>query len=80
MRRPAATAPASVKIIGERYGEPLGGHIVSTRATELIQELVNVKALEGGFREVAWIVHGHPTLSEVVMEKARAADGQLIHG
>jgi dihydrolipoamide dehydrogenase len=25
-------------------------------------------------------VHGHPTLSEAVMEAARAADGWLIHG
>jgi dihydrolipoamide dehydrogenase len=70
-----------VKIIGERkYGELLGGHIVGTRATELIQELVNVRALEGGFPEVARIIHGHPTLSEAVMEAARAADGWLIHG
>ncbi len=70
-----------VKIIGDRtYGELLGGHIVGTRATELIQELVNVRALEGGFAEVARIVHGHPTLSEAVMEAARDADGWLIHG
>ncbi len=70
-----------VKIVGERrYGELLGGHIVGSRATELIQELVNVRALEGGFPEVARIVHGHPTLSEAVMEAARAADGWLIHG
>jgi dihydrolipoamide dehydrogenase len=70
-----------VKIIGDkRYGEMVGGHIVGTRATELIQELVNAKALEGGFQEVARIVHGHPTLSEAVMEAARAADGWLIHG
>jgi dihydrolipoamide dehydrogenase len=70
-----------VKVVGERkYGELLGGHIVGTRATELIQELVNVRALEGGFSEVARIVHGHPTLSEAVMEAARAADGWLIHG
>ena len=42
-----------VKIVGERkYGELLGGHIVGSRATELIQELVNVRALEGGFPEV----------------------------
>jgi len=49
-------------------------------ATELIQELVNVRALEAGYSEVARIVHGHPTLSEAVMEAARAADGWLIHG
>jgi dihydrolipoamide dehydrogenase len=70
-----------VKIIGERrYGELLGAHIVGTRATELIQELVNVRALEGGYAEVARIVHGHPTLSEAVLEAARDADGWLIHG
>ena len=70
-----------VKVVGEsRYGELLGGHIVGSRATELIQELVNVRALEGGFPEVARIIHGHPTLSEAVMEAGRAADGWLIHG
>ncbi len=70
-----------VKLVGEsRYGELLGGHIVGSRATELIQELVNVRALEGGFAEVARTVHGHPTLSEAVMEAGRAADGWLIHG
>jgi dihydrolipoamide dehydrogenase len=25
-------------------------------------------------------VHGHPTMSEAVLEAARAADGWLIHG
>jgi dihydrolipoamide dehydrogenase len=70
-----------VKLVGEsKYGELLGGHIVGARATELIQELVNVRALEGGFAEVARTVHGHPTLSEAVMEAGRAADGWLIHG
>jgi dihydrolipoamide dehydrogenase len=70
-----------IKIIGDKkYGELVGGHIVGARATELIQELVNARALEGGYHEVARIVHGHPTLSEAVMEAARAADGWLIHG
>jgi len=70
-----------VKIVGEsKYGELLGGHIVGARATELVQELVNVRALEGGFAEVARTIHGHPTLSEAVMEAGRAADGWLIHG
>jgi dihydrolipoamide dehydrogenase len=70
-----------IKIVGDKTdGELLGGHIVGTRATELIQELVNVKLLEGGYPEVARMIHGHPTLSEGVMEAARAADGWLIHG
>ena len=70
-----------IKIVGEtRYGELLGGHICGAKATELIQELVNAKELEGGYPEVARMVHGHPTLSEAVMEAARAADGWLIHG
>ena len=70
-----------IKIIGDKkYGELVGGHIVGSKATELIQELVNAKALEGGYPEVARIIHGHPTLAEGVMEAARAADGWLIHG
>src|SRR6476661_8806394 len=70
-----------IKVVGDKkYGELVGGHIVGAKATELIQELVNAKALEGGYAEVARIVHGHPTLSEGVMEAARAADGWLIHG
>jgi dihydrolipoyl dehydrogenase len=70
-----------VKVVGDKtYGELLGGHIIGAKATELIQELVNAKALEGGYPEVARMVHGHPTMSEAVMEAARAADGWLIHG
>jgi dihydrolipoamide dehydrogenase len=70
-----------VKIVGDkRYGELLGGHIVGAKATELIQELVNARALEGGYPEIARLIHGHPTMSEAVMEAARAADGWLIHG
>ncbi|MGP0052261.1 MAG: dihydrolipoyl dehydrogenase [Solirubrobacteraceae bacterium] len=70
-----------VKIVGDKhYGELLGGHIVGAKATELIQELVNARALEGGYPEIARLVHGHPTMAEAVMEAARAADGWLIHG
>jgi dihydrolipoamide dehydrogenase len=70
-----------IKIIGDKkYGELVGGHIVGAKAVDLIQELVNAKSLEGGYAEVARIVHGHPTFSEGVMEAARAADGWLVHG
>jgi dihydrolipoamide dehydrogenase len=70
-----------IKIVGEkRYGELLGGHILSVRAADLIQELVNAHDLEGGFPEVARSIHPHPAFAEVVMEAARATDGWLIHG
>jgi dihydrolipoamide dehydrogenase len=70
-----------IKIVGDKkYGELLGGHIIGAKATELIQELVNARLLEGGYPEIARTIHGHPTLSEGVMEAARAADGWLIHG
>ena len=70
-----------VKIIGDKqYGELLGAHIIGAKATDLIQELVNAKLLEGGYPEIARTIHGHPTLSEAVMEAARAVDGWLIHG
>ena len=44
------------------------------------QELVNAKLLEGGYPEVARMIHGHPTFSEAILEAARAADGWLFHG
>ena len=70
-----------VKIVGDkRYGELLGGHIVSAKAADLIQELVMARDLEGGFPEVARSVHAHPSFAEAVLEAARATDGWLIHG
>jgi dihydrolipoamide dehydrogenase len=70
-----------IKIVGDkRYGELLGGHMVGARATDLISELVAVRDLEGGFAEVARIIHPHPTFSEATLEAARATDGWLIHG
>ena len=70
-----------VKLVGDAAtGELVGGHIVGGKATELIQQLVNVRLLEGGYADLARTIHGHPTLSEAVMEAARAVDGWLIHG
>lgn len=70
-----------VKIVGDkRYGELLGAHVVSAKAAELIEELVVARELEGGYPELARIVHAHPVFAEAVAEAARAADGWLIHG
>jgi dihydrolipoamide dehydrogenase len=70
-----------IKIVGDKkYGEILGGHIVSAKAADLIEELVIAKELEGGFPEVARTIHPHPAFAEAVLEAARATDGWLIHG
>ncbi len=70
-----------IKIVGDKaYGEMLGAHIVGAQASNLIQELVMARELEGGYTEVARTVHPHPAFSEAVLEAARATDGWLIHG
>src|SRR5215211_5107611 len=70
-----------IKLVGDRqYGELIGASIVSVKAADLIQELVNARELEGGYSEVARIIHAHPSFAEAVMEAARATDGWLIHG
>ena len=69
-----------VKIVADaKYGEIVGAHIVGNRACDMIAELVNVMALEGGYQELARIVHPHPTMSEAILDAARAVDGWAIH-
>ena len=76
-----ATARGMVKIIGDKkYGEIIGGHIVCSKAAELIEELVVARELEGGYPELAHSIHPHPAFAEAVLEAARATDGWLIHG
>jgi dihydrolipoyl dehydrogenase len=69
-----------VKIVADpKYGEILGAHVVGNRACDMISELVVTMALEGGYQELARIVHPHPTLSEAVLDAARSVDGWAIH-
>jgi dihydrolipoyl dehydrogenase len=66
-------------VVDSEYGEIVGAHIVGNRACDMIAELVAVMALEGGYQELARIVHPHPTISEAIAEAARAVDGWAIH-
>ena len=66
-------------VVDAKYGEVLGAHIVGNRACDMIAELVAAMALEGGYQELARIVHPHPTVSEAVLDAARAVDGWAIH-
>jgi len=62
------------KVISEkRYGKIVGVHLVGSHVTDLIGEAALAMNLECTCEELAFTVHPHPTLSEVLMEAALAA-------
>ncbi len=69
-----------VKVVYEsNTHEILGVHAVGAEATELIHEYLLAKKGELLTSEIADMIHAHPTMSEAVMESARAAGGWAIH-
>lgn len=66
-------------LVDAEYGEIVGAHLIGPEVTELLAELSMAKMLEGTAREVGWLTHAHPTLSETVKEAALAALGEAIH-
>jgi len=69
-----------VKVIRDtKYGEIVGAHIVGSRASELIHELVVARENEYTVEEVELAIHAHPTLSEAVAEAALDSLGRVIH-
>lgn len=66
-------------VVDEKYGEILGAHMFGPEVTELLPELTLAHMLELTPAEIARNVHAHPTLSEVLMEAAHAAEGGAIH-
>jgi len=69
-----------VKIITDaKYGEILGAHMIGPEVTELLPELTLAQMMEITPAEIARNVHAHPTLSEILMEAAHAAEGHSIN-
>jgi dihydrolipoyl dehydrogenase len=66
-------------VVDEKYGEILGATLVGPEVTELLPELTLAQMMELTPAEIARNVHAHPTLSEVLMEAAHAAEGSAIH-
>ncbi len=66
-------------VVDARLGQILGGHVIGHEATELLGELTLANLLEGTNKELGWLVHPHPTMSEAVKEAALAADAEAIH-
>lgn len=59
--------------------EILGVHIIGLHAADLVQECSNAIAAGTTVREIAMMVHTHPTLCEVLDEAFKAAIGRKAH-
>lgn len=57
----------------EDTGEVLGVHIIGLHAADLIQEAANAIAQRQSVHELAFMVHTHPTLSEVLDDAFKRA-------
>ncbi len=66
-------------VVDEKYSEILGATLVGPEVTELLPELTLAQMMELTPAEIARNVHAHPTLSEVLMEAAHAAEGRALH-
>jgi dihydrolipoamide dehydrogenase len=55
-------------------GELLGVHIIGIHASDLIQEAANAIAQRQPVQKLAFNVHTHPTLSEVLDEAYKRAE------
>lgn len=54
-------------------GEVLGAHIIGLHASDLIQEAANAIAERQSVKSLAFLVHAHPTLSEILDEAYKRA-------
>jgi dihydrolipoamide dehydrogenase len=73
-------AQGMVKIVSDKkYDEVLGIHLVGPHATELLAEACMALRLETTTHELAYTMHAHPTLSEIMKEAAEATLGHPIH-
>ena len=69
-----------VKIItAANTREILGAHMIGPDVSELLPELTLAEVNELTREEIARNIHAHPTLSEVIMEAAEAAEDRAIH-
>jgi dihydrolipoyl dehydrogenase len=66
-------------VVDDATDRVLGMHIIHARASDLIQEGVTTMEFAGAGEDIARIVHGHPTLSEVIKEAALAADKRSLN-
>ena len=66
-------------VVDAELGDVLGAHMIGAEVTELLGELSLARMLESTTKELGWLVHPHPTISEMLKEAALAAEGEAIH-
>ena len=66
-------------VVDAELGDVLGAHMIGAEVTELLGELTLARMLESTTKELGWLVHPHPTISEMLKEAALAAEGEAIH-
>ena len=68
-----------VKIIGSAGGDILGVEIFGAGACDLIGEATLARVVGMNIKDWAHVIHGHPTLSEVLQEASGAFMGTAIY-
>lgn len=68
-----------IKIVGDSNGTIFGIEIFGEGACDLIGEATLAKTVGVSIKDLSYVVHGHPTLSEIFQEAAHAFSGTAIH-
>jgi dihydrolipoamide dehydrogenase len=72
-------AAGFVKLIADRDGALLGGHLVGADVAELLPELTLAQKWDLGAFELGRNVHVHPTLGEAIQEAIHGLHGPMIN-
>ncbi|MCO4761610.1 MAG: dihydrolipoyl dehydrogenase [Myxococcales bacterium] len=68
------------RVVGDaETGDVLAIHLVGAEVSELVNEAALTMEMAAVLEDVGLTVHAHPTMSESLMEAAKAALGEAIH-
>ena len=69
-----------VKILADpRTDRVLGAHLIGTHAADLVHEAALAMQLNAKVRNVAHMIHAHPTHAEALMEAFEDVEGMAVH-
>ena len=69
-----------IRLISDKAdGRVLGCQMMAPRATDMIAEIAAVMELGGTVKQLANVIHPHPTVSEIIKEAAHDAEGLCVN-